>query len=106
MKGAHDHERVSNCTGDRGSTPPGSARDGSRPSEGAIKGGAILPGESGGVAGAGSDPGSAAGGAGAPRERAERRCYELEGTLREQCLHDAREAERKSPVLAPPQEGR
>jgi len=58
------------------------------------------------VPGAGSDPGSAAGGAGAPRERAERRCYELEGTLREQCLHDAREAERKSPVLAPPQEGR
>ena len=80
-----------------------SARDGSRPSEGAIKGGAILPGESGGVPGAGSSPGSAAGGAGAPRERAQRRCYELEGTLREQCL---REAERKSPVLTPPQERR
>jgi hypothetical protein len=63
--------------GQRGSTPPGSARDGSRPAEGAIKGGAILPGERGGMPEA--RPGT-------------ERCRELEGMLREQCLRDLRNA--------------
>ena len=68
--------------GDRASTPPGTSRDGSAPGDGAIKGGAILPGESGGVPdAAGTAPPSAAA-----------RCYELTGTLREQCIRDARSA--------------
>lgn len=70
--------------GERFSTPPGAARDGSRPSDGAIKGGAILPGESAGVPD--GSPGAA------PADRALSRCYELSGTLREQCLRDARNA--------------
>ena len=71
--------------GERSSTPPGAARDGSRPSDGAIKGGAILPGESAGVPD--GSPGAAP-----PADRALSRCYELSGTLREQCLRDARNA--------------
>lgn len=47
------------------------ARDGSRPADGAITGGSILPGETGGM------PSS---------DRAKQRCNELSGTLREQCL--------------------
>ena len=35
----------------RGSPAPGTAQDGSRPADGAIKGGAMLPGESGGMPG-------------------------------------------------------
>jgi hypothetical protein len=69
--------------GDRASTPPGSSRDGSAPSDGAIKGGAIQPGESGGIPDA--SPGAAPPSAAA-------RCYELSGTLREQCLREARSA--------------
>ncbi len=72
--------------GERGSTPPGMSRDGSGPSEGAIKGGTtILPGESAGV-----PDGSPA--AVPPADRAVSRCFELSGTLREQCLRDARNA--------------
>lgn len=65
----------------RGSTPLGTAADGSRPSDGAITGGSIQPGESSGV----------------PRDRpgvpaAERikRCEELSGTLRDECLRKER----------------
>ncbi|MGQ0545573.1 MAG: hypothetical protein ACT4P3_09610 [Betaproteobacteria bacterium] len=71
--------------GERSSIPPGSAQDGSRPSDGAIKGGAILPGESGGMP-------DGAPRASPPADRAASRCYELSGTLREQCLRDARNA--------------
>ena len=60
-------------TGERGSTPPGASQDGSRPADGAIKGGSILPGEQSGV------PGKA-------------KCEELNGTLREDCLKQEREA--------------
>ena len=60
-------------TGERGSIPPGTSQDGSRPADGAIKGGAILPGETAGV------PGKA-------------KCEELTGTLREDCLKQEREA--------------
>ena len=60
--------------GARGSIPPGTSQDGSSAAAGAIKGGSILPGEQGGV----------------PAERpAVKRCQELSGTLREQCLKDA-----------------
>lgn len=66
----------------RGNTPPGSSRDGGAPSDGAIKGGTILPGESAGM----PDRTPAAG------DRALSHCYELSGTLRDQCLRDARSA--------------
>lgn len=72
--------------GERGSTPPGLSQDGSRPAEGAIKGGSIAPGESGGMP---DKAGSAAAG-GSTSDLA--RCYQLEGTLREQCLAHEREA--------------
>ena len=52
---------------ERGSIPPGQSRDGAAPSDGAIKGGAILPGEAGGM----------------PEKK---RCEDLAGTLREDCL--------------------
>jgi hypothetical protein len=72
----------------RGSTPPGLSQDGARPAEGALKGGTLAPGESGGTPDTppgGKAPGSAAAG-GSSRQLA--RCYELEGSLREQCLAD------------------
>jgi hypothetical protein len=59
----------------RGSTPPGISQDGSKPADGAIKGGTIAPGET----------------AGMPTRKTER-CYELSGTLREDCLKQEREA--------------
>src|SRR5262245_8068444 len=54
------------------STPlgKGAAPDGARPSDGAIKGGSIVPGENAGV----------------PTDREASRCADLTGTLREQCL--------------------
>lgn len=52
----------------RGTVPPGTAADGSRPAEGAIKGGVS------------ERPGI--------EERVER-CNSLQGSLREQCLRDA-----------------
>jgi hypothetical protein len=55
------------------------ARDGSRPSDGAITGGSIAPGETGGVPDGGKGPGK-------PSDRAISRCNDLTGTLREQCL--------------------
>ena len=64
--------------GPRGSTPPGQGRDGSRPGDGAIQGGAIKPGERAGVPDA----------RGVPQDAASR-CNELQGMLREQCLKDA-----------------
>jgi hypothetical protein len=76
--------------GERGSTPPGLSQDGSRPAEGAIKGGSIAPGESGGMPDkGGSATGDAAAGGTASNLA---RCYQLEGTLREQCLAHEREA--------------
>jgi hypothetical protein len=57
----------------RGSVAPGTAMDGTRPGDGAINGGSIVPGESGGM------PKTA------PAER-DKRCNELSGTLRDDCL--------------------
>jgi hypothetical protein len=51
--------------------------DGSRPGDGAIKGGSIVPGESGGL------PKTAPSGEAAERDK---RCNELSGTLRDDCL--------------------
>ena len=68
--------------------------DGGRPSDGAIKGGAIVPGETGGV----------------PNDRAASRCGDLTGTLREQCLareHDTGAGATQEPevdVAKPPSE--
>jgi hypothetical protein len=85
--------------GERGSLPPGTSQDGSRPADGAIKGGAILPGETAGVP-------------------AKTKCEELTGTLREDCLKQARDAGTGStdsrvretppspPVTTPPQNPR
>lgn len=85
--------------GERGSLPPGTSQDGSRPADGAIKGGAILPGETAGVPG-------------------RKKCEELTGTLREDCLKQERDAGAGStdsrlretppspPITTPPQNPR
>lgn len=65
----------------RGTVPPGSAADGSRPQDGAIKGGTILPGERGGVPQNAPSP-----------ERRIAKCNELSGTLRDQCLRREQDA--------------
>jgi hypothetical protein len=69
----------------RGSTPPGMSQDGSRPGDGAIKGGAITPDGPAGTADV-------------------NRCKELEGVLREQCLRDLASSAGKArpPGAAPP----
>lgn len=69
----------------RGSTPPGTSQDGTAPSEGAIKGGSILPGESGGMP-------TERDATKAPTTEGLKRCYELSGTLRDQCLLQERGA--------------
>jgi hypothetical protein len=72
--------------GTRGSVPPGESRDGAKPSDGALKGGTILPGESSGIP---------------DRAKMERRCDELSGTLREDCLKQEREAASGATALPP-----
>lgn len=72
--------------GERGSTPPGKSQDGAAPSDGAIKGGAILPGESGGIP---------------DRAKTQARCEELLGTLREDCLKQERERAAAGGTRAP-----
>lgn len=62
----------SGAEGGRGSPPIGQSRDGSRPAEGALKGGAAEP---------DADPGQAL-----PRDVS--RCRQLKGELGEQCLRD------------------
>ena len=75
--------------GERGSVPPGQSRDGAKPSDGALKGGSILPGESAGI------PDSA---------KMNKRCEELSGTLREDCLKQEREARLPSDTRTLPTE--
>jgi hypothetical protein len=67
----------------RGNTPPGMSQDGSRPADGAIKGGSILPGEKAGL------PDNAP--AASDGERL-KRCDELSGLLRDQCRDKERSA--------------
>ncbi|HEY6820701.1 MAG TPA: hypothetical protein VI321_01670 [Burkholderiales bacterium] len=68
----------------RGSPAPGTAEDGSRPADGAIKGGAMLPGESAGI----PSP------SGAPAETVSKSCGDLAGTLRAECVARQRDASR------------
>ena len=91
----------------RGTVPPGTAADGSRPADGAIKGGTILPGERGGMPDNAPTP-----------ERRVARCNELSGTLRDECLRRESEAstgpgassrpepKSPSPSVPPPQNPR
>ena len=88
----------------RGSTPPGMSQDGARPAEGALKGGTLAPGEKGGTPeetpGKDREGSAAAGGSANALER----CYQLEGSLREQCLADHASktgAEPRAPSAAP-----
>ena len=60
---------------DRGSVPLGQSPDGAKPADGAIVGGSILPGEKSGMPVI--KPTS---------EEREKRCMELQGVLREECL--------------------
>jgi hypothetical protein len=81
-------------TAPRGTVPPGTAGDGSRPSDGAIKGGTILPGERGGTPDSAATP-----------ERRVARCNELSGTLRDDCLRreqDASTGESRGPDIYGP----
>lgn len=68
----------------RGNTAPGMSRDGSAPGAGAITGGSIAPGERGGMP-SGRDTNTG-------RENSLKRCNDLEGMLREQCLRNAENA--------------
>ena len=80
-------------TGDgaRGSTPPGMSRDGSKPADGAITGGAavggstIAPGETGGLPNR------------TPSDKMEgqKRCDEMTDSLRDECLDKERGATEK-----------
>ena len=71
-------------TGTRGNTPPGMSQDGAAPADGAIKGGSIRPGEASGMPNTGGT---------APNsEERLKRCEQLTGKLREDCLHDERGA--------------
>jgi hypothetical protein len=68
----------------RGSTPPGMSQDGSRPADGAITGGSpIVPGEKAGV----PDKDASV-----PADERLKRCYEMTGSLREECLRKERSA--------------
>lgn len=71
--------------GQRGSIPLGQSQDGSRPQDGAITGGSILPGERGGSPDPTIDPK-------ASKEERQKRCMELTGPLREDCLINERSA--------------
>jgi hypothetical protein len=71
--------------GQRGSIPPGQSQDGSRPQDGAITGGSILPGERGGMPDPTVDPNLS-------KEERLKRCMELTGPLREDCLINERSA--------------
>ncbi len=69
----------------RGTTPPGTSQSGSAPADGAITGGKpIVPGESAGVPDKDIGNGTAS-------ERLEH-CYDLTGSLREECLRKERSA--------------
>ena len=77
------------------------AKDGAKPSDGAIKGGSVLPGETSGTPDARPRP--------APSARGAERCNELSGTLRDQCLEQERKSSTgatRAPGEPPPQDPR
>ena len=79
----------------RGSIPPGVSQDGSRPADGALKGGtSIAPGETGGLPN--RTPSEAA--------EAKKRCDELTGSLRDECLEKDRSAATGSTAPRDPNE--
>ena len=72
-----------------------------KPSDGAIKGGSVLPGESAGRPDQRPDP--------VPSPKGMQRCNELPGSLREECLERERQAAggaTRTPGEPPPQEPR
>ena len=72
-----------------------------KPSDGAIKGGSVLPGETSGVPDERTTP--------LPAPSGVERCRELSGTLREQCLEQERKGSAgatRAPGEPPPQEPR
>jgi hypothetical protein len=85
----------------RGSMPPGTSQDGAHPAAGAIQGGSLAPGEQGGMPQKDPAGSAAAGGTAAGAAPNLDRCYQLEGTLREQCLRKEAESPR-APTSAPP----
>jgi hypothetical protein len=77
----------------RSNTPPGMSRGGGGPGDGAITGGSIAPGERGGA------PGNSQGSL--TREQALKRCQDLDGVLREQCVRDAESAASGATTIPP-----
>jgi len=74
------------------------AKEGAKPSDGAIRGGSVLPGETSGTPDGRATP--------APSPRGAERCNELSGTLRDQCLEQERKASAgatRAPGEPPPQ---
>lgn len=101
MAGAQTPE----STGVRGSIPPGTSRDDSRPSEGAIEGGSV----------GGREPGAPVLKSGRALQKETNRCKQLKGVLRDQCLNDLGKASargtrpppagtERGPTAPPPQE--
>jgi len=77
------------------------AKDGTKPSDGAIKGGSVLPGERSGMPDSRPTP--------APTPSGVERCNELSGTLRADCLEQERKpaaGATRAPGEPPPQEPR
>ena len=77
------------------------AKDGAKPSDGAIKGGSVLPGETSGKPDGRADPSRSS--------RGIERCIELSGSLREECLGQERKSSAgatHSPGEPPPQDPR
>jgi len=78
---------LAQSTGDgstRGNTAPGMSQDGAGPADGAIKGGSIRPGESSGLPNTGGT---------APNSQERlKRCEQLTGKLRDDCVQNERSA--------------
>jgi len=77
------------------------AKEGTKPSDGAIRGGSVLPGETAGTPDERPAPSA--------KPRGMERCNELSGTLREQCLEQERKASAgatRAPGEPPPQNPR
>jgi hypothetical protein len=79
--------RAAEGEGGRASVPPGTSQDGSKPSEGAIVGGSVQTQRP-------EDPPA--------RNREARRCNQLQGTLRQQCIDDARKAQQSGQQSSSP----
>lgn len=74
----------------RGSTPPGMSQDGSKPADGAIKGGAAVGGSPGSSAIAPGETGGLPNRTPSETAEGKKRCDELTGSLRDECLEKER----------------